>query len=71
MQTPQTADIYVSNLPNGYEKKLLKNRLKFLSDNCGGRVVAVDPETGTAVIRCSSLHVAIRCVTQFTITFEV
>lgn len=53
-------EVIVRNLPQSYDHAKLKNRLKQLSDNCGGRVVYVCLETGNAVIRFSTLDIAVR-----------
>lgn len=53
-------EVIVRNLPQTYDHAKLKNRLKKLSDNCGGRVVFVSLETGNAVVRFSNLDIAVR-----------
>lgn len=53
-------EVIVRNLPKGYDPVRLKNRLKQLSDNCGGRVVFVSLELGTAVVRFNNLDIAVR-----------
>lgn len=53
-------DLVISNLPPQYDKGKLKNRLKFLSDNCGGKVVSIDTELGQAILRFTSSDFANR-----------
>ncbi|KAF7989650.1 hypothetical protein HCN44_008324 [Aphidius gifuensis] len=45
-------DLLISNLPTQKGLGLIRRRLKILSDNCGGRVIAVNGST--AIIRFSS-----------------
>lgn len=58
----QQVDLLVFNLPFNICNDMgrLKSRLKLLSDNCGGRVLAVHRELGYAVIRFSSSDFAKR-----------
>lgn len=53
-------DITVCNLPSHLNKKKIKNRLKMLVDNCGGRVMNIECDEGIATIRFSSVEVATR-----------
>lgn len=53
-------EILISNLPTNYDKNKLKNRLRLLSDNCGGRVVNIDREKGRAILKFTSLDFAVR-----------
>uniref|UniRef100_A0A674DCM3 Meiosis regulator and mRNA stability factor 1 n=1 Tax=Salmo trutta TaxID=8032 RepID=A0A674DCM3_SALTR len=46
--------LYVYNLPPGCDGKSVGNRLRRLSDNCGGKVLGVSMATGTAVLRFGS-----------------
>ncbi|KRT80032.1 RNA binding protein, partial [Oryctes borbonicus] len=59
-KVPSQYEILISNLPTNYDKSKLKNRLKLLSDNCGGRVVDIDRERGKAILKFSSLDFALR-----------
>jgi meiosis arrest female protein 1 len=43
----QPVDIVVSNLPEDKDQTRIKNRLKQLSDNCGGRVVTLSKSSAT------------------------
>ncbi|XP_064862240.1 meiosis regulator and mRNA stability factor 1-like isoform X7 [Oncorhynchus nerka] len=52
--------LYVYNLPPGCDGKSVGNRLRRLSDNCGGKVLGVSMATGTAVLRFSSQEAAER-----------
>jgi meiosis arrest female protein 1 len=51
-------EIIVSNLPEDKDQSRVKNRLKQLSGNCGGRVVAITKSTAT--IRFSTGEFAAR-----------
>lgn len=62
-------DLLIYNLPLNYDKSRIKNRLKMLTDNCGGRVMNIVPERGVATIRFSSIDFASRYV-QNTGTFS-
>ncbi len=42
--------VIVSNIPRGPAIPKIKNRLDQLSDNCGGKVLKVDPDRGNARI---------------------
>lgn len=42
--------LLVTNLPKHTPHKKVSSRLGQLSDNCGGRVLGVDPASGTARI---------------------
>ncbi|KAK9739275.1 NYN domain [Popillia japonica] len=53
-------EVMISNLPIKLDKNKLKNRLKLLSDNCGGRVINVNNEKGRAILRFSTLDFAVR-----------
>lgn len=48
------------NLPPGCDGKSAGNRLRRLSDNCGGKVLGVSMATGTAVLRFGSQEAAER-----------
>lgn len=48
------------NLPPGCDGKSAGNRLRRLSDNCGGKVLGVSMATGTATLRFSSQEAAER-----------
>uniref|UniRef100_A0A674EF36 Meiosis regulator and mRNA stability factor 1 n=1 Tax=Salmo trutta TaxID=8032 RepID=A0A674EF36_SALTR len=52
--------LYVYNLPPGCDGKSVGNRLRRLSDNCGGKVLGVSMATGTATLRFSSQEAAER-----------
>uniref|UniRef100_A0A4W5L8D5 Meiosis regulator and mRNA stability factor 1 n=1 Tax=Hucho hucho TaxID=62062 RepID=A0A4W5L8D5_9TELE len=52
--------LYVYNLPPGCDGKSVGNRLRRLSDNCGGKVLGVSMATGTAVLRFGSQEAAER-----------
>nr|XP_046166030.1 meiosis regulator and mRNA stability factor 1-like isoform X6 [Oncorhynchus gorbuscha] len=52
--------LYVYNLPPGCDCKSVGNRLRRLSDNCGGKVLGVSMATGTAVLRFGSQEAAER-----------
>uniref|UniRef100_A0A8C7JB36 Meiosis regulator and mRNA stability factor 1 n=1 Tax=Oncorhynchus kisutch TaxID=8019 RepID=A0A8C7JB36_ONCKI len=54
--------LYVYNLPPGCDGKSVGNRLRRLSDNCGGKVLGVSMATGTAVLRFSSQEAAERAL---------
>jgi len=54
----QPMEIVVSNLPEDKDQARIKNRLKQLSGNCGGRVVAITKSTAT--IRFSTGEFATR-----------
>ncbi|KAK4874882.1 hypothetical protein RN001_014242 [Aquatica leii] len=58
----QQTDLLVFNLPliATNDVSRLKNRLKYLSDNCGGRVLSIYKDSRYAVIRFSSLDFAKR-----------
>ena len=43
----QPMEIVVSNLPEDKDQARIKIRLKQLSENCGGRVVAITKSTAT------------------------
>ncbi|KAF5282505.1 hypothetical protein FQR65_LT14275 [Abscondita terminalis] len=60
--TNQQIDLLVFNLPliSNNDVGRLKNRLKYLSDNCGGRVLSIHKDSGYAVIRFTSLDFAKR-----------
>lgn len=51
-------DLVVSNLPEDKDQARIKNRLKQLSGNCGGRVIAITKSTAT--IRFSTGEFATR-----------
>jgi meiosis arrest female protein 1 len=51
-------ELVVSNLPEDKDQNRIKNRLKQLSGNCGGRVVAIAKSTAT--IRFSTGEFAAR-----------
>lgn len=53
-------ELIIWNLPKGYDIQRLKARLKQLSDNCGGKVVSLNSERGTANVVFKSLNVGIR-----------
>ena len=49
MQAPdQSRIVVVSGLPKHIHPPRISSRLDRLSDNCGGKVLRVDPATGTA-----------------------
>ncbi|XP_031419446.1 meiosis regulator and mRNA stability factor 1 isoform X2 [Clupea harengus] len=50
--------LFVHNLPTNRDGKSVANRLRRLSDNCGGKVLGLS--AGTAVLRFSSLEAAER-----------
>uniref|UniRef100_A0A4W5M019 Meiosis regulator and mRNA stability factor 1 n=1 Tax=Hucho hucho TaxID=62062 RepID=A0A4W5M019_9TELE len=52
--------LYVYNLPPGCDGKSVGNRLRRLSDNCGGKVLGVSMATGTAVLRFGTQEAAER-----------
>ncbi|KAJ9585358.1 hypothetical protein L9F63_002855, partial [Diploptera punctata] len=54
----QPVDMVVSNLPEDKDQSRIKNRLKQLSGNCGGRVIAITKYTAT--IRFSTMEFASR-----------
>ncbi|XP_046991582.1 meiosis regulator and mRNA stability factor 1 [Schistocerca americana] len=39
--------VVVNNLPEGCEQNLIRNRLRRLSDNCGGKIAAINKTTAT------------------------
>ncbi|KAF7989775.1 hypothetical protein HCN44_008449 [Aphidius gifuensis] len=49
-------DLLISNLPTHKGLRSIEGRLKFLSDNCGGRIIAVNGST--AIIRFTSQYSA-------------
>jgi meiosis arrest female protein 1 len=51
-------ELVVSNLPEDRDQSRIKHRLKQLSENCGGRVVAITKSTAT--IRFSTGEFAAR-----------
>ncbi|XP_044014140.1 uncharacterized protein LOC122856530 [Aphidius gifuensis] len=51
-------DLLISNLPTHKGLRSIEGRLKFLSDNCGGRIIAVNGST--AIIRFTSQYSANR-----------
>ncbi|XP_025836484.1 meiosis regulator and mRNA stability factor 1 isoform X1 [Agrilus planipennis] len=55
----QPVDLFVTNLPLNCDIGKIKNRLHFLCNNCGGRVVNLN-KLGQATIRFSSLDFAKR-----------
>lgn len=58
----ESAYLLISNLPTGLNVPILKNRLNFLCNNCGGRVVEVLPDQGVAFIRFTTQDFANRLV---------
>jgi len=58
----QIVEVMVSNLPSDKEPTRIKNRLKKLSDNCGGRVGTISGES--ALIRFPTFEFAVRWVTN-------
>ncbi|KAF5280789.1 hypothetical protein FQA39_LY17970 [Lamprigera yunnana] len=58
----QPCDLLIFNLPFMFNNDVgrLKNRLKYLSDNCGGRVLTVHKDSRCAIIRFSSFDFAKR-----------
>ncbi|KAJ8001836.1 hypothetical protein DPEC_G00173550 [Dallia pectoralis] len=52
--------LYVCNLPSDRDTRSVGGRLRRLSDNCGGKVLAVSMADGTAVLRFSSQEAAER-----------
>nr|XP_008196767.1 PREDICTED: meiosis arrest female protein 1 isoform X2 [Tribolium castaneum] len=52
--------LQISNLPTNINASTIKNRLNFLSNNCGGRVVEVQHDEGVAYIRFSNQDFANR-----------
>lgn len=60
MSPLQYTDLLVSNLPLNFDRAKIKQRLKYLSDNCGGKVGEVDSERGTAIIRFTTIDYANR-----------
>ncbi|XP_063916773.1 meiosis regulator and mRNA stability factor 1 isoform X1 [Zophobas morio] len=56
----ESAFLLVSNLPTNISATTLKNRLNFLCNNCGGRVVEVQQEEGLAYVRFSTQDFANR-----------
>ncbi|XP_046616833.1 meiosis regulator and mRNA stability factor 1 isoform X2 [Neodiprion virginianus] len=55
---PETYDLLVNNLPKEKDIVAIRRRLKQLSDNCGGKVVAI--QSNTATVRFTSADSSIR-----------
>lgn len=62
-KTPPPCYLIISNLPQ-YEEKKIRNRLKLLTDNCGGRIANVSQQNGVAHIRFTNFDAAQRYVIQ-------
>lgn len=58
LQSNNPVEVLVSNLPLGYDPAKIRNKLKRLSENCGGRVGIINDQTTT--IRFSSMEFASR-----------
>ncbi|XP_044272582.1 meiosis regulator and mRNA stability factor 1 [Tribolium madens] len=58
--TKESSFLQISNLPTKISASTIKNRLNFLSNNCGGRVVEVQHDEGVAYIRFSNQDFANR-----------
>lgn len=60
VDTPQSADIFVWNLPMTQGDQRIRWRLKTLSQNCGGRIIVISRPM--AVLRFPTLEMAMRFV---------
>lgn len=58
MQSNNPVEVTVTNLPTGYDPAKIRNKLKRLSENCGGRVGIITDQSTT--IRFSSIEFAAR-----------
>ncbi|XP_065214486.1 meiosis regulator and mRNA stability factor 1-like isoform X2 [Planococcus citri] len=58
LQNNNPVEVLVTNLPIGYDPAKIRNKLKRLSENCGGRVGIITDQTTT--IRFSSMEFATR-----------
>lgn len=58
MQSNNPVEVIVTNLPTGYDPAKIRNKLKRLSENCGGRVGIITDQSTT--IRFSSMEFAAR-----------
>ncbi|CAG9863540.1 unnamed protein product [Phyllotreta striolata] len=56
----ETSFLTVTNLPKNFDVIRLKNRLRFLIENCGGKIFNIDTSEGSAVIKFSNLDNALR-----------
>ena len=55
----------VSGLPTHISASRISGRLNQISDNCGGKVLGVDPRTGTARIRFRTHELAAKYVSIY------
>jgi len=62
----ESYDLLVNNLPDDKDFAIIKRRLKQLSENCGGRVIDVQPNT--SIIRFTSQSFADRYKNYLIIT---
>ncbi len=61
----QSRILIITKIPQGAPIARIKNRLDQLSDNCGGKVLKVDPDRGTARILYRSNELAIKWVSVY------
>ncbi|KAJ8931190.1 hypothetical protein NQ314_015932, partial [Rhamnusium bicolor] len=64
------AFVTVTDLPLSINPKRIKNRLRMLVENCGGKIVEVCAEEGLASIRFATIDAALRFVTVFIEFFD-
>ncbi|KAJ8976618.1 hypothetical protein NQ317_017448 [Molorchus minor] len=50
----------VGNLPLNYEAKRIRNRLRMLIENCGGKILDISTDEGFASIRFGNIDSALR-----------
>lgn len=55
-----STDLLITNLPVNCDKGKIKNRLKYLTNNCGGKVTDIKSAKGVAIIKFSTVDSAIR-----------
>lgn len=58
--TCEAVYLTITNLPKNVEVIRLKNRLRFLTENCGGKIFKINPSDGIAAIKFSNLDNALR-----------